>query len=174
MSRTSAIGRLQRGQAPLPARISRAHARQKVWPQGIKAAPFPRPIHTQHHHHLSTPLEPSPSPPSSSSSNFISDDALSPSSLPPEARSLPVAAAAARFRRSAASAVARSTSPAASAAASVRSGSIGRSWPSSVARKPQSLAQQPMSAICRCRRFHFRGRCLPIRRPPSSISPDLF
>ncbi|KQJ90905.1 hypothetical protein BRADI_4g34481v3 [Brachypodium distachyon] len=39
---------LQSGHRPRPARSSRAQARQKVWPQGMKAALFPRAIHTQH------------------------------------------------------------------------------------------------------------------------------
>ncbi|KAI4988806.1 hypothetical protein ZWY2020_036123 [Hordeum vulgare] len=50
---------LQSGQRPRPARTSRAQARQKVWPQGTKAAPLRRAMHTQHR--PPTPFPPLPS-----------------------------------------------------------------------------------------------------------------
>jgi hypothetical protein len=55
---------LQSGHRPRPARSSRAQARQKVWPQGMKAAPLPRATHTQQR---SPTLPPSSSSPVSTS-----------------------------------------------------------------------------------------------------------
>jgi hypothetical protein len=47
MSSTSTMAALQSGQRPRPARSSRAQPRQKVRPQGMKAAPLARAMHTQ-------------------------------------------------------------------------------------------------------------------------------
>ncbi|KAJ1269287.1 hypothetical protein BS78_07G199800 [Paspalum vaginatum] len=67
MSRTSTMAALQSGQRPRPARSSRAQARQKVWPQGMKAAPLARAMHTQQHP-ATTPLPGAPGSGSASSS----------------------------------------------------------------------------------------------------------
>uniref|UniRef100_A0A804MPM2 Uncharacterized protein n=1 Tax=Zea mays TaxID=4577 RepID=A0A804MPM2_MAIZE len=66
--RTSRMVALQSGQRPRPARTWRAQARQKVWPQGTKAAPLPRATHTQHR---------PPTPPPFSSSSPSSSGAAS-------------------------------------------------------------------------------------------------
>ncbi|PAN13248.1 hypothetical protein PAHAL_2G323100 [Panicum hallii] len=78
--RTSRMVALQSGQLPRPARSSRAQARQKVWPQGMKAAPLPRATHTQHR-----PPTPPP-PPFSFSSAGASSSASTRFQCPPAAR----------------------------------------------------------------------------------------
>ena len=87
MSRVSMIGRLQRGHEPRLSHSSLEQTLQKVCPQGINAAPFFLPIHTQHTESLpvnvpndavdiSVSLPSSSTPSAVSSSNLINDTLL--------------------------------------------------------------------------------------------------
>lgn len=154
--------RLQRGQDPRFSHSSLEHTLQKVWPHGMKAAPFFLPMHTQHIESFPTTSTFSSSfsfstaadsPPSLSSSSLISD------TLHGVPGALPASSCGPRICRSAASAAAKFIPE---AAAPWSTQSKADPWPGSVSwwlaccccspwvklnaweRNPHVAPQQPM------------------------------